>query len=356
MKLKKILNACYCLVLISFGFAVVANVQAFEANPPQKISSPPEAPQNAFPPDEPISDQESFQKWLQANVLPVALDQGMKKEFLDKIFPQLKFIPKVIQLDRKQPEFTMTLQKYLKYVVSKERVAIGKKNYRQYSALIHKASKEYKVQPQYIVALWGIESYYGKRQGTYPVISSLASLAHNGRRQEFFTKELLNALKIIEQGHISYEKMIGSWAGAMGQNQFMPSTFLNYAKDGNSDGKKDIWTNRQDVFSSTAFYLSDHGWIHGERWGRAVKISKKIPDDIYGLEIKKSLKEWQALGVKLRNGKDLPNVDMKASLITPDGRSGPAYLVYHNFSVFLKWNRSLYFAIAVGHLADSIAH
>ncbi|HAY47341.1 MAG TPA: lytic murein transglycosylase, partial [Thalassospira sp.] len=176
-----------------------------------------------------------------------------------------------------------------------------------------------------------------------------------GRRAEYFRKELMNALTIIDAGHIAPENMSGSWAGAMGQAQFMPSTFLNYARDGNGDGKIDLWGAKEDVFASAANYLSTVGWKGDERWGRKVSIPKDFDKSLVGRDIRKPIAEWQKAGVRMPNGADLPKADMNASIVTVNDGEGPAYMVYNNFHTIMHWNRSTYFAIAVGTLADAIA-
>jgi membrane-bound lytic murein transglycosylase B len=190
--------------------------------------------------------------------------------------------------------------------------------------------------------------------GGFKVIPALATLAHDGRRGAYFRKELINALTIIDQGHIAAADMMGSWAGAMGQCQFMPSSFLRAAVDNNGDGRKDIWKTQADVFASAANLLRSNGWVPGKIWGRPVKLPDTFNPDLIGHDTRKSLSEWQRLGVRKSNGHDLPRVDISASVITPGGVGGPAFIVYENFRAILKWNRSDYFALTVGYLSDRI--
>lgn len=298
---------------------------------------------------------EPFEQWLQGVRLE-ASQKGISQATLNAAFKDVKPISRVIELDRKQPEGKLSFAQYKKRVISDARIAQGRRLYKEHRAELEKASKKYGVQPQYIVALWGIETSYGNNTGGFSVISALATLAHEGRRADFFRTELLNALKIIDQGHISAHKMKGSWAGAMGQNQFMPSSFKAYAVDGNGDGKRDIWTSLPDVFSSTANYLGTSGWKDDQRWGRAVKVPSSFSESMTGRDKKRSLSEWSKLGVVLPSGAPIPVVaEMKAALIAPDGLQGPTYLAYDNFDVIMKWNRSTYFATSVGLLADAIA-
>lgn len=298
---------------------------------------------------------ESFPQWLEG-VKREARSKGVSSGTIEAAFEGVKPIPRIIELDRKQPEGKFTFAQYRERVITKARIAQGRRLYWQNKALLDQVSEKYGVQPQYIVALWGIETSYGNNTGGFRVVEALATLAHDGRRSEFFRAELMDALKILDEGHISHAKMKGSWAGAMGQNQFMPSSFFKFAVDGNGDGKRDIWTTRADVFASTANYLSRSGWRGDERWGRAVRLPSGFNPALEGKETVKTLSEWSRLGVQLPGGGALPHVPgFKASVVAPDGVNGPAFLVYDNFRTTLKWNKSTYFALSVGLLADAIA-
>jgi membrane-bound lytic murein transglycosylase B len=240
--------------------------------------------------------------------------------------------------------------------VTPDRIQKGQALYREHRALLDQVSARYNVQPHYIVALWGIETSFGKNTGGFNVVEALATLAYDGRRAEFFRSELMQALKILEEGHITPAAMKGSWAGAMGQNQFMPSSFFNFAVDGNGDGRTDIWTSLPDVFASTANYLSKSGWKGDERWGRAVSLPSTFPKSLSDGKTQKPLSQWAAIGVTLPGGEALPARDnFPAGIAAPDGVDGRAFLVYNNFQTTLKWNRSTYFALSVGLLADAIA-
>ena len=294
----------------------------------------------------------SFQEWLKG-VRQEALAAGVSQEVLDRAFRGIKPIPRVIELDRSQPEFKLTFKQYLDRVVSDKTVWDGRRLYREHQDLLKKIGDQYGVEPQYIVALWGIETRYGKLTGGYPVIAALATLAYDGRRSAFFREELIRALKIIEGGHIAVEDMDGSWAGAMGQVQFMPSSFATYAVDQDGDGRSDIWDNVPDALASAANYLSRSGWQKEQGWGGKVSLPEGFKKDDIGEDIRKTLKEWQQLGV---SGKGVSGPgDLRAYLLQPNKTGGPVYLAYPNYRVILKWNRSNYFAIAVGTLADRIA-
>ncbi|MGH1457203.1 MAG: lytic murein transglycosylase [Alphaproteobacteria bacterium] len=285
-----------------------------------------------------------------------AIKKGISEKVVDEAMKGFSPNARIIELDRKQPEGTMTFAKYQKRVISDARIAQGRRLYKEHRDLLDKTAAKYGVPAQYIVALWGIETSYGNNTGGFNVPHALATLAYDGRRSSFFRKELMNALKIIDAGHIDGATMKGSWAGAMGQNQFMPSSFHAYAVDGNDDGKRDIWTSLPDVFASTANYLSKSGWKEDQLWGRRVVLPKSFTKDMIGLDVKRDLTTWKKLGVMLPGGSAIPVVDgMKASVVAPDGLSGPAYLAYDNYRVIMRWNKSTYFATSVGLLADSIA-
>ena len=302
------------------------------------------------------TNAEDFNTWLD-KLKTEAKRQGISQKTIDNSLIGIKPIPRVIELDRKQPEFTLTFAEYLKRVVSDRRIKIGKSKLKKHGELLRQISAKYEVQSRYIVALWGIETDFGRITGGFPVISSLATLAYDGRRSKFFRKELFLALKIVDGGHILAKDMIGSWAGAMGQNQFMPSSFHAYAVDYDNDGSKDIWKTLPDVFASIANYLSKSGWRADQTWGRPVRLPENFSRKFLGRKIKKPLSEWQQLGVRKLSGQDLPKRNLLSSIIRPEkGQIGPAFVIYNNYEVILKWNRSNYFATAVGTLSDKIKH
>lgn len=294
-----------------------------------------------------------FDRWVQ-ELKVEARDRGISSALLDEAFRNMQPLPRVLELDRKQPESTMTFVKYKQHVISSKRIQRGREMLAQHRDLLTEVGQYYGVPPRFIVALWGIETSYGSNTGGFNVIEALATLAYDGRRSQYFRGELLNALKILQEGHASLATMKGSWAGAMGQSQFMPSSFLKLAVDFDRDGRKDIWTTHADVFASAANYLSQSGWRTGETWGRAVTLPNGFENEETGLIISKPLPAWQKMGVRRRDGGDLPLATMKGSVILPDDTFPPAFLVYHNFRVLMKWNRSIYFATSVGLLADSI--
>ena len=285
-----------------------------------------------------------------------ALEKGFSSELVEQAFDGVTFYQRAVKADKNQPERKITLDTYLKTRVPDWKVKQAVALYQQHQQLLQQVADVYGVQPRFIVALWGNESNFGKIMGKFPVISALSTLAFEGRREAFFKKQLFAALDILKQGHIEQSQMLGSWAGAMGQSQFMPTSFLTYAVDFDQDGKTDIWSNHADVFASIANYLKQEGWNGNTTWGRQVILPKDVDTSLVGLEKSKmqTLSAWQALGVRKYDGSDLPNVDIKASLIMPDGRDGRKYLVYSNFHTLMRWNRSTYFGSAVSYLADRI--
>jgi membrane-bound lytic murein transglycosylase B len=303
---------------------------------------------------EPSAPAEPLPQWLE-QFRADAQARGISPATLEDALTDIELIPRVIELDRKQPEFSLTFREYLSKVGSDDRIARGKKRLAKHRALLDTVSARYGVPPQVIVALWGVETDFGRLTGGFKVIPALVTLAHDGRRSSYFRKELFNALTIIDQGHIAADDMMGSWAGAMGQCQFMPSSFLRAAVDNNGDGRKDIWTTQADVFASAANLLLANGWVRGRTWGRPVKLPDSFSQSLTGHKIRKTLAEWQRLGIRRSDGRDLPRVDILASVITPEGEGGAAFIVYENFRAVLKWNRSDYFALTVGYLADRIS-
>lgn len=295
-----------------------------------------------------------FDTWLAA-FRAEAVASGVRPDVVNDALADVQYIPRVIELDQKQPEKTRSFNKYKKDILSPKRVAEGQRLYRTHYKTLKGIETEYGVPASVIVALWGIETHYGKLTGGYEVVDSLATLAFEGRRRDFFKKELMAALKILEEGHISRHAMKGSWAGAMGQNQFMPSSFMRYAQDHNNDGKRDIWGTLPDVFASSANYLNQEGWVEGQRWGRAVKLSPNFDARLIGLGITHPVTAWRKMGVTLPNGRQLPLSDIPASVVRPQDSGRDAYLVYGGYRALMSWNRSTYFATTVGLLSDLIA-
>jgi len=294
-----------------------------------------------------------FETWLKEFRQDAAM-QGISATTIESSLTDIHPLPRVIELDRNQPEFHKTLKQYLAGAVSEKRVQSGRKLLHQHGQLLNRIYRKFGVPPHYIVALWGIETSFGRHVGKMPIIASLATLSWEGRRSAFFRKELINALRIIDAGHISAEKMHGSWAGAMGQVQFMPSTFLRAAVDGNNDGRIDLWGTEADYLSSAANYLAKSGWKSKQLWGREVYLPQGFSKKYIGLKKTMTVTQWQKLGIRKVHGPNLPATGLKGSLVQPDGTGGRTFLVYNNYRTILKWNRSHKFAVAVGLLADRI--
>jgi len=297
----------------------------------------------------------AFRAWLEG-VRTEARNQGVSPATLDRAFAGVRLNARVIELDRRQPEFTSTFWGYFDRAVSDERVRQGRAMLARHRALLWQVSAQSGVPPHVLVAFWGLETNYGGNLGGFNVIEALATLAHDGRRGAFFHAQLMAALQILEQGHIAPNAMVGSWAGAMGQMQFMPTTFRDHAFDHDGDGRKDIWTNLADAFGSAGRFLADLGWRSDRIWGRQVLLPAGFDYSQSDLDLRKPLAEWAALGLRRADGSPLPVVeDMTASLLLPAGHRGPAFLVYDNFRIIMRWNNSSFYALAVGHLADRIA-
>lgn len=299
--------------------------------------------------------QKTFDSWL-AGLRTEALSIGISQATLDLTLFNVQILPRVTELEKIQPEFRLTVEEYLDSVVPDSRVEKGREMMEANRDLLNGIYRHYGVQPAVLVALWGIETDFGRTVGRYPVIDAVTTLAYQGRRTAFFRQELLHALRIIDKGHIPPDKMKGSWAGAMGQIQFMPSSFNHFAVDYDGDGRKDIWNSLPDVLASAANYLSKAGWIKNETWGFKAGITGNFRPSSAGIEVRKSLDEWKSNGVWYTEKAEFPfNPSLLWSVVAPDINKRTAYLVNSNYQVFLRWNRSHHFAIAVGTLSDRIA-
>ncbi len=302
--------------------------------------------------------EEGFSNWLN-KFKKEAKASGISSATFDEAFENITLNKKVVELDTKQPERRgdFKFADYKARAVTEKRISEGRQKLKENLQILQQVENKFGVQKEFIVALWGIETNYGGYTGDFYIPRSLASLAYEGRRRDFFKNELLYSLKILEDGHINKEKFLGSWAGAMGQCQFMPTTFAKHAYDFNNDGKKDIWQTKADIFASAANYLSSLGWEKNIGWGNRVSIPKNFNKNFMGRDKTKKISEWLKLGVKNIDKKKLPHPDYYASLIDVDGDKGNAsevYLVYKNFKNIMDWNRSTYFATSVGMIADNL--
>ncbi|BEP34000.1 lytic murein transglycosylase [Variovorax sp. V59] len=268
-------------------------------------------------------------------------------------FDQVQFLPRVIELDRAQPEFTRTAWDYLDNTVSPQRIATGQDKLLQVRAEADAAAARYGVPGTIVVAIWGMESNYGGNYGSTPVIDALATLGFEGRREDWARRELLAALKILDSGDIARDRMIGSWAGAMGQTQFLPSNFLAYAVDADGDGRRDIWGSMPDVVASTANFLSRSGWQAGMPWGVEVKLPASFDYGRADMAVRQPSTQWAAEGITTMDGQPLPEF-ADGSVLLPAGAQGPAFLVGPNFRAVLRYNNSTNYALAVGLLAQRL--
>jgi membrane-bound lytic murein transglycosylase B len=266
----------------------------------------------------------------------------------------MQFIPRVIELDRSQPEFVSTFPSYFSKRVNKWRIDKGREKYAQHRDFLKTLTTKYGIPGHYLVSFWGLETNYGGYKGKMSTLDSLATLACDERRSKFFTNELFLALKLMDSQGLKRESMQGSWAGAMGHTQFMPTTYTNYAIDGDNDGVIDLWDSEEDALASAANFLWQLGWKPGLRWGREVFLPSKFDYSLANKEVKTHT-DWKALGISQANGRALPNSDIEARLRVPAGHEGPKFLSYSNFSIIMRWNNSEFYAIAVGQLANQIA-
>ncbi|NMH59999.1 lytic murein transglycosylase [Alteromonas ponticola] len=283
-----------------------------------------------------------------------AKQSGVSPQVADNVFDKLVYQPRVIELDRSQPEFVQTFPNYFGKRVTDWRVEKGQQMYAEHKTLLDSLNSKYGIPPHYLIAFWGLETNFGSYKGKMPVLDSLATLACDPRRSEFFTQELITAVKLLERESLDQEKMVGSWAGAMGHTQFMPSAYARYAIDGDNDGRVDLWESEQDALTSAANFLAELGWQPGFRWGREIQLPQNFDYDLAGYSNRRTLTEWHELGVTKANGKPLGEDDVQAYVVVPAGYQGPAFIAYPNFRVIMRWNNSEFYAIAVGHLADRI--
>ena len=298
-----------------------------------------------------IAQDQTFAEWRE-QLRAEAFSLGISEETLLAIDDLEAPLERVLELDDAQPEFIQTFTRYLSLRITPLQINRGRALLRQYAVLLEEVRQSYGVQPHYLVSFWAIESNYGRATGGFSVLQALATLAFDPRRADFFRTELLTALKIIDDGHIAVDNMSGSWAGAMGQLQFLPSVFARYGIDGDNDGKIDIWNSLPDIFHSAANFLSQSGWRGDERWGREVLLPSNFDFSLTGTRTRKPLQEWNDLGIIQINGLPIPVANMQASVILPAGAGGPAFLTYANFRATMVYNPSTFYALTVGHLAD----
>jgi membrane-bound lytic murein transglycosylase B len=285
----------------------------------------------------------------------LAVQRGISESTATRALADVEPLERVIRADRNQPEFVQDFASYLGARVTPTRVATGRELYAENRDLLDALAAEHGVPGQYIVAFWGLESNFGRVLGNVPVFQSLTTLACDRRRSDYFTDELVNAMRIVERGDAELQEMIGSWAGAMGQTQFMPSAYLAHAVDGDGDGRANLWNSTPDALSSAARFLASLGWNPGFRWGREVSLPDEFDYSLAGLDQPRPLSDWRDRGIRSTAGEPMPALAIDTALLVPAGSDGPAFLVYDNFEVIMRWNRSEFFALSIGHLADRIA-
>lgn len=290
-----------------------------------------------------------------ARLQTTAREQGISDAVVQDVLGNAKQLERVISSDRNQAEFTQTFADYYGRRVTPARVEKGRALLAKHRQLLERVQRDTGVPAHYLVAFWGLETNFGSYFGKIPVPDSLATLACDTRRSTRFTAELMDALRIVDAGHVEPQRMVGSWAGAMGHVQFMPSVYLRYAQDGDGDGRRDLWDSIPDAMASAGNFLADLGWEPGLRWGREVRLPEDFDYALVGRNQPRPLSDWVDAGITDAFGRQLPRLDLLASLVVPSGHDGPAFLTYDNFDVIMRWNRSEFYALSVGRLADEIA-
>ncbi len=294
-----------------------------------------------------------FEAW-RTGFRPRALAQGVSAGLFDQAMAQTRFLPEVVERDRKQNEFSKTIWDYLDKAVSEDRIAAGQRALRKNAALFDRIEARYHVDKYTVLAIWGLESAYGAVRGDIDTLSALATLSYEGRRAEFFEAELLILLKILQRGAAKPAQLRGSWAGAMGHTQFMPSSYERLAVDFNGDGSRNIWDDDPtDALASTAAYLADAGWRPGQAWGQELRLPAGFDYDLAGSRTQRPMAFWRGLGVVAAEGAALPAANWGA-VILPAGARGPAFMVYDNFAAIESYNKADAYVIAVGHLSDRL--
>lgn len=295
---------------------------------------------------------QSWTAWLD-QVKQEALKKGIRQAVIDEAFADVHAPSQSVKkLAHNQPEKRLSYTKYRSSRVDAYRISIGRQRYQQNKVWIDEIARQYSVDPCFMVSFWGLETSYGSYMGNFPVIQALSTLAYESNRKDFFRDELFLALKILNEGHVQLAKFKGEWAGASGQPQFLPSSWLQYAVDFDGDGKKDIWDSKKDALASIANYMAQNGWHQNQPWAVFVKLPNGFDMSQEGKSISKTVKEWDALGVRTVTGEHLPFPELKASVIQPYG--GPTFLAYPNYRMILRYNNSIYYAGAIGYLADKI--
>lgn len=311
---------------------------------PGPWSGPPAAAQSAA----------GFRDWVAA-FKTLARSEGISRELLERAFADVEYNQEVIRLDQYQPEFVRPIWEYIEARTDRQTIALGRRALNQHRTILNRVARRYGVQPEYIVAIWRLETYYGRNLGDFDTVEALATLAYAGRRRSFWRGELMNALRIVERGYAPLSRLRGSWAGAMGHTQFIPSSYLRRAVDFDGDGRRDLWHSLPDVFASTANYLNEAGWQRGEPFGFEVRLPGGFDYGIANPGTRKSAAEWRAMGVRLANGEPIPDFTGQGAVLLPAGHRGPAFLVLNNYRAILRYNNATAYALTVGLLAERLA-
>ncbi len=348
--------------LVLLVLAACADERAVQAGAPvaprqhDRIAKPATAPSHP-----------GFAKWL-SEFKKEAAAQGIRPATIEAALRDVQPVEKVVSRDRNQAEFTLTFATYRDRVLTPVNIAAGQRKLAQHGPLLTAVGAKYGVQPRFIVAIWGIETRYGAVKPTMPVMPALATLAYDGRRSAFFRNEMMQALRMLDAGYATAPDLMGSWAGAMGQPQFMPSSYMKFAQDWDGDGRRDIWNNPGDVFASIAHFLASNGWSDAQTWGRQVQLSPEITNALPQmrrsrksgckamdqLSVQRSLADWGAGGMRSADGSHLPARNLQAALALPETPTGSAFIVYGNYEAILRYNCAHYYALTVGALADQI--
>jgi membrane-bound lytic murein transglycosylase B len=298
------------------------------------------------------SDEAGFRAWIDA-FKAEARQQGISAETLERAFAPVKFNARIIELDSAQPEFVKPVWEYIAGVVTEDALRRARQKLREHAALLARVQQRYGVPPEYIVAIWRIESGFGANFGSFNVVEALATLAYAGRRQDFWKSELIAALRIAESGEVPLERLVGSWAGAMGHTQFMPSGYLRLAVDFDGNGKRDLWTSLPDVFASTANHLVKGGWKGNTPFGVEVRLPANFPYELAETQ-RKPVADWRTLGVTLADGRPLPAWPGETAILVPAGHRGPAFLLSENYRALLDYNNAISYALSLGLFAERL--
>jgi membrane-bound lytic murein transglycosylase B len=303
--------------------------------------------------ESPAPDAETFPQCIE-RLQSLARSAGVSETTSADILGQVQLLPKLLEYDRNQPEFVQTFTGYFSKRVTDWRMNKGREKLVEHREFLSKLTQQYGVPAHYLIAFWGLETNFGNYKGKIPTIPALTTLACDQRRSAYFSQELVQALLLLERENLDHKEMIGSWAGAMGHTQFMPTAYMKYARDGDGDGNVDLWNNELDALASAAHFLQNLGWKTGYIWGREVLLPVDFNYQLAGKSQPQTLSFWSQQNVTQVSGKTLGDSDLKAAIVIPAGHTGPAFIIYPNFEVILRWNNSEYYGIAVGHLADRI--